>query len=116
MILISHKTKLKFMNGNSQIRIAIVDDNSLILNSINAMLTIWQFNVSLQAINGKDFLEKLTADNVPDICILDLNMPEMNGYETIKALKEKWPAVKTIIYSMEFDGFNTNYMHEAAAM
>jgi DNA-binding NarL/FixJ family response regulator len=43
-------------------------------------------------------------------------MTEMNGYETIKALKEKWPAVKTIIYSMEFDGFNTKSMHGADAM
>jgi hypothetical protein len=45
------------MNGNSQIKIAIVDDNSLILNSINAMLNIWQYSVSLKAINGKEFLE-----------------------------------------------------------
>ena len=38
---------------------------------------------------------------IPDICILDINMPKMNGYETIWLLKELWPQVKILVLSMD---------------
>lgn len=94
------------MNGNKQIKIAIVDDHPLLLITTNEILTLWQYAVTVQANNGRDFLEKISADNMPDICIVDLNMPEMSGQEVIKALKEKWPTVKTIIYTMGLEGID----------
>lgn len=82
------------------IKVALVDDSSVIRNSIYEIITLWGYDVMLVAVNGKDLLRQLSADNLPDICITDLNMPVMDGYETIAALKEKWPGIKIIAFSI----------------
>lgn len=82
------------------IKVALVDDSSFIRNSIQEIISMWGYVVVLKAINGKDFFRQLTADNAPDICITDINMPEMNGYETIKELRKKWPDIKIIAFSI----------------
>ena len=90
------------MNLNSQIKVAIVDDHALIRKCLQELVCLWGYMVIPQAANGKDFLELLIKGIIPDICILDMRMPEMDGYETIKVVKEKWPGIKIIAYSMDF--------------
>lgn len=82
------------------IKVALVDDSSVIRNSIQEIISLWGYDVVLTAIHGKDLLRQLSTGNVPDICITDLNMPVMNGYETIAALKEQWPDIKIIAFSI----------------
>ena len=82
------------------IKVALVDDASVIRSSIHEILSLWGYTIVLKAINGKDLFRQLTAFNAPDICITDLHMPVMDGYETIKELKEKWPDVKIIAFSI----------------
>lgn len=82
------------------IKIALVDDSSYIRNSMQEIISLWGYDVVLKAVNGKDFFRQLTTDNAPDICITDINMPEMNGYETIKELRAKWPDIKVIAFSI----------------
>lgn len=82
------------------IKVALVDDSSFIRNSMQEIITMWGYDVVLKAVNGKDFFRQLTTDNAPDICITDINMPEMNGYETIKELRAKWPDIKVIAFSI----------------
>src|SRR6266516_5684525 len=86
--------------NSSCIKVALVDDSSLIRNSIQEILKAWGYVIVLEAVNGKDFFRQLTTTNAPDICITDINMPEMNGYETIKKLKEQWPGIKVIAFSI----------------
>ena len=43
---------------------------------------------------------------MPDICILDLNMPVLNGWETIKVLTKSWPDIKIMVFSMNINGKN----------
>ncbi|MBO9203460.1 MULTISPECIES: response regulator [Niastella] len=82
------------------VKVALVDDSPVIRNGIQEILSMWGYEVVLTAINGKDLLRQLTPTNAPDICITDLNMPVMNGYETIAALKEQWPGIKIIAFSI----------------
>jgi CheY-like chemotaxis protein len=82
------------------IKVALVDDSSVIRNSIQEILSMWGYNISLTAIHGKDLLRQLSPDNMPDICITDLNMPVMDGFHTIAALKAAWPDVKIIAFSI----------------
>lgn len=90
------------MNPNSQIKVAIVDDHALIRKCLQELVSLWGYMVIPQATNGKDFLDLLVKGIIPDICILDMHMPEMDGYETTKVVKEKWPEIKIIAYSMDF--------------
>ena len=86
--------------NNYGIKVALVDDSSVLRNSIYEIITLWGYDVMLRAVNGKDLFKQLSVGNVPDICITDLNMPVMDGYETIAALKEKWPDIKIIAFSI----------------
>jgi DNA-binding NarL/FixJ family response regulator len=85
----------------AKIKVDIVDDHALLRNGLLMALNYWGYTVILQAWNGKDLLDQLQADNLPNMCILDINMPVMNGYETIQALKTEWPGIKIVVYSME---------------
>jgi DNA-binding NarL/FixJ family response regulator len=82
------------------IKVALVDDADVIRSSMHEILSMWGYTIVLKAVNGKDLFRQLSTSNAPDICITDLNMPVMNGYDTIKQLKEKWPHVKIIAFSI----------------
>ena len=56
--------------------------------------------VLFEADNGRYFIEQLNADNMPDIVLMDINMPQMDGYDTSKWLKEQHSSVKVLALSM----------------
>jgi DNA-binding NarL/FixJ family response regulator len=63
--------------------------------------------VAIEASNGRELLEKMEQyEHTIDICVLDINMPEMDGHKTIEVLKKKWPAMKVLVLSMYDDDFN----------
>ena len=70
------------------VKIAIVDDNALIRESVKFRLNSLGYNVVMEAENGKEFLDKLHPQTAPDICVLDINMPVMDGLETTVHLKK----------------------------
>lgn len=58
------------------------------------------FKVVLQAENGQRAIELLQKqDQLPDICILDISMPIMDGYQTAKELAERFPKIKVLVFS-----------------
>jgi len=60
----------------------------------------------LQADNGQELIDQLKKVTIlPDICILDIFMPVLNGLDTLIQLQEKWPEIRTLI----FTGHNTDY-------
>jgi len=86
--------------------VGISDDHPRIRGIMKLCLDSVGYSVILEAENGKIFIEKLDCDQLPDICLLDINMPVMNGYETTIYLKRNWPAVKVLIYSMNQDSWS----------
>lgn len=94
-------------HGGSLIHIAIADDHATYLQAISKFINEWDdCKVILQAQHGKELLDKLNPKNLPDIVITDLRMPQMNGYETIRQLKNKYPETKIIVLSM-YEGKET---------
>lgn len=104
------------MNVNSQIKVAIVDDHDLIRKSLQELLNLWGYTAIFQAANGKEFLDLLVKGIILDISILDMRMPEMDGYETIKVVKAKWPGIKIIAYSMDFKDLHVQQPEGADAI
>jgi two-component system chemotaxis response regulator CheY len=70
----------------TSIKILIVDDSITIRRIITNALKTIGFPETVEAVNGKDALEKLTSSNI-DFIITDWNMPEMNGLEFIKEVR-----------------------------
>jgi len=86
----------------NQLTIAVVDDHALVRKAVNFRLTGMGYKVVIEAENGKQFLDQLEEhSSSPDICLLDINMPVMNGFETAIQLKKKWPAIKILFFSMQ---------------
>lgn len=88
----------------TQIKIGITDDATLFRKGINLLLEDYDdIDVVLEAIHGQDLLDKLeTTTMQPDILILDLQMPILDGIETSKILKDKYPEIKIIILSTHY--------------
>lgn len=83
-------------------KIAIVDDHQLFLKSLGLMLeSFQQYNIIIEASNGKELLEKINqSKQLPDIVLLDVNMPVMNGVEAAQHLRTKYPQIKLVALSM----------------
>ena len=93
-------------------RVVIVDDSNLVRFSLNRLVSSFNnFKVDYEAGNGKELIDYLqTAPRLPEIIILDIGMPVMNGYETINAIKRSWPRVKVLVLSMYCQEYSINYM------
>ncbi|MFC0772193.1 response regulator [Terrimonas alba] len=88
------------MNKNNT-SIALVDDHSLLRNGLAALINSFEgYTVLFEADNGKDFINQLQIHAVPDIILLDITMPEMNGFETAAWIKQNTPSIKILVLSM----------------
>jgi DNA-binding NarL/FixJ family response regulator len=85
-----------------RIRIAIVEDHRLFRQSMVRLLnSIYGFMVLFEAANGAELMLQLeTILEMPDIILMDVQMPIMNGIEATDLLRMKFPTIKIIILSM----------------
>lgn len=87
------------LNGRKHISLFLADDHSLFLDSLTVTFnqqSLFPVRILGQAQNGEDLLQKLQTFH-PDVLLLDLNMPVMNGLDVLSALKEEGKALKVII-------------------
>ena len=83
----------------SPVKILIVDDSVLARRLISSALEVESFvRIVGSAVNGRNALQKIEQLR-PDIVIMDLEMPEMDGIEALKKVKESHPHVAVIMYS-----------------
>jgi len=88
-----------------KIRIALVDDHrwirEFLVNNINLSMDC---SVVFSGENGQELLDYLKyCGRLPDLCILDINMPVLNGYDTQLAINKFWPDMKTLVMSIYED-------------
>lgn len=76
---------------NKTFTIAIADDHVLMRNALVHLLnTTNHYKVTIQSGNGKQLLDQIDSQGLPDIILLDISMPVMDGFETIAILKKKY--------------------------
>ncbi len=88
------------MSNISKRKVIIVDDHTLFRNGLRILLnTLENYHVIGEAANGKQFLD-LLENGVPDLVLLDISMPVMDGIEAAIVAHEKYPDLKIITLSM----------------
>lgn len=100
------------------ITVAIADDEALFRRGMKLILNTYEdLEVMLEAENGVDLLRKLKLLNdLPDVLLLDLKMPEMNGIEVAKIIRADYPTLKIIVLSTHFSrAFIINMIELGAA-
>ncbi|WP_114383493.1 response regulator [Paenibacillus prosopidis] len=89
------------MSGPDSIKVMIVDDHDMVRTGLRTYLMLEpKFQVIAEAGNGQaalDFLDASSSEKRPDIILMDLMMPGMNGIEATKAIMEKYPDMKIVM-------------------
>ncbi|WP_448074265.1 response regulator [Chryseobacterium koreense] len=87
----------------NMIKLAIVDDHKLVSKALENMISFnSNFTVINTSFNGEEFLQYLRSSNdLPDVALMDVNMPIKNGIETTEILSEEFPHIKVIALTME---------------
>lgn len=95
--------------GSHKIKVFLVDDHHIVRSGIRSELSK-NSNISVlgEASSGKDALEKLEKI-IPDVILMDISMPEMNGLKATELIKKRMPNVKIIALTMHD---NKNYVAE----
>ena len=82
--------------GSAQIRILAVDDHVLVRQGISVLIgTEPDMTLVAEASNGREAIQQFRAHR-PDITLIDLQMPEMNGLDAIIAIRAEFPDAKII--------------------
>ena len=89
---------------NKTVSIALVDDHTIVRHGLKSLIEVLgDFKVTAQYDNGKDFVIKSHHDADPDIVIMDLNMPEMNGEDTVRWIRQYKPHLKVLVLTLDSD-------------
>ena len=81
-------------------RVLIADDSARAREGLRALLTMWQeIEVIGEACNGQDAV-RLVAEHQPNIVLMDLHMPVLDGVQATQLIKQQWPAVTVVILTM----------------
>lgn len=83
------------------INIAFADDHASLRESITVFLEmLGGIKVIIKATNGRELIQKIESSDVkPDVCVIDIMMPKMNGFETVPRIRHKWPKMKILVLS-----------------
>jgi two-component system invasion response regulator UvrY len=89
------------MNNTNITKVCLVDDHVLLRNALAVLIDkSGSCQVIAQASNGRELTEILSEKNKPDVILLDMNMPIMDGHETSIWLKKNYPEIKVLMLTM----------------
>jgi len=87
-------------------KIAVVDDHHMFRKGIAALISMFPgCEILFDAADGRDFIKQLQPEHLPDIVLLDIVMPGMDGYATANWIRDNYPQIKILALStMDSEG------------
>lgn len=83
------------------LKIAIVDDNSFLIHAIKEKLSFFKdLSIKHTALNGIELLERLEENHHLDLILMDIEMPDLDGIQTTRVVKQKYPHIKIIMLTV----------------
>jgi DNA-binding NarL/FixJ family response regulator len=87
--------------SENKIQIAVIDDHTLFRQGVCSLLREYNdLQILFEANNGKDMQEKFPKHPLPNVVLMDINMPVMDGYTAAAWLKQNYPQVHVLALSM----------------
>ena len=81
-----------------------MDDHNLLRKALAKLISSFEnYAVLFEGDSGKEIKAKIALQVIPDVILLDVNMPDMDGYETVRWLNKNYPQVKVLALSMFSD-------------
>jgi two-component system, NarL family, response regulator NreC len=97
------------------IRVLVADDHKIIRDGLKLLFRQNpQLELVGEAADGQEALD-LTAELLPDVVVMDITMPKMDGPDAARAIIEQHPQIKVIALTMHTDGFFVDKMKAAGA-
>lgn len=88
------------MAGNPVIRLLLADDHAIVRSGLRQLFSLApDIRVLAEAVDGASVLDALRAE-LPDVVILDINMPGLSGPDLITRIKSHWPVLPVLVLSM----------------
>lgn len=89
------------MQNENIIKIALVDDHILLRNALAVLINSFEeCRVINESTNGREIRQAIEAGTIPDVIIMDLNMPEMDGFEAAEFLHREHPNIPILMLTM----------------
>jgi len=82
-------------------KLLIVEDHKLLRQGLVSLLKAYDFQIIYETENGKLAIERL-KEIEPDVILMDIHMPVMNGIEALKVIKRTYPLIKVIMFNKIF--------------
>lgn len=94
---------MEIRNRNSKIKVVIAEDHVLFKKAVRLVLSSYDnIEVTMDAENGLDLLGKIQVSQ-PDVILLDLTMPIMDGFTVLPIIKKEYPLIKVVILTLYDD-------------
>src|SRR5687768_15179710 len=85
----------------NHIKVALADDHVLLRNALSSLIDSFEnCKVVIQASSGIELVNFIKSGNIPDVILLDLNMPDMDGYETAKWVQLNRSSIHILMLTM----------------
>ena len=88
--------------GGRSIRVMVVDDTDHVRHMLRSMLTLDGFEVVEEAAGGQQAVQRID-DADPDVVVIDYKMPEMDGLQTARAIRDRRPGQVMVLYTAFVD-------------
>jgi DNA-binding NarL/FixJ family response regulator len=90
------------ISPDKPVSLAVVDDHRLFRKGLISLINMAcpGYSILFEADSGSDLQQKIDKSNLPEIILMDVNMPGMDGFECVKWLRENYPTIKVLVVSM----------------
>ncbi len=89
---------------NQVIKIAIAEDHTLVRKAFIDLINGFEgFKIIIEAATGAQLVQQVSESNLPDVVIMDIHMPDMDGFEAMHQIKHRFPKLNVLVVSMLSD-------------
>lgn len=102
--------------NRKSLQVVLIEDHHIMRRGLGSLLTSERdIKITAEAGSGEEALALINQDNLPDLVVIDIALPGMDGIETTRQIRQRYPQIKVLILSMYNNPFLVNQAFRAGA-